>query len=69
MGFKTTALKCYEPMLTKLTTELMLRLEEHVGKEINIDDWVAFLSFGRLMSDTAKMGACLLTQCVCTVQT
>jgi cytochrome P450 family 628 len=45
MGFKTTALKGYEPMLTKLTTELMLRLEEHVDKEIKIDDWVAFFFF------------------------
>lgn len=46
MAFKTSALKGYEPMLTKLTAELMLRLEEQVGKEIKIDEWVAFLAFG-----------------------
>ncbi len=49
-GFKTSALKSYEPTLTRLVGDLMQRLEEQVGQEVKIDEWVSYLSFDMMSS-------------------
>lgn len=47
-----SALRDYEPRVTKYTTQLLARIEERKGKPMNVTEWFNFYSFD-VMGDLA----------------